>query len=161
MVQILTDLFPRDSLIIVFFFSYLTLTFGPLFFYLDGVYIGFNCQSSKGHTSGADFDRFVSQRPSDYCFFFISDLDLWPTTLTYNPNLVRSYKTSRSNGSNGRARTHRQMDGRYQVHYILASQLEIHILVTKAPYNNYTCKVPVFQCKIVMNILLMEVDQFR
>ena len=47
------------------------------------------------------------------------DLDLWPTTLTYNPNLAKvkvnlhtEYQCRRSNGSGVRALTDGQTDGR-------------------------------------------------
>ncbi len=53
------------------------------------------------------------------------DLDLWPTTLTYNPNLVKvmvnlhtEYQGRSSNGSAVRVSADRQMDGRYQIHYL-------------------------------------------
>ena len=41
--------------------------------------------------------------------FLASDLDLWPTILTYNPNLAK-VKVDRSNSSAMRALTHRQTD---------------------------------------------------
>ena len=49
--------------------------------------------------------------------FLAFDLDLWPTTLTYNPRLARvkvdphaKNQGQRSNGSHRRARTHRHTD---------------------------------------------------
>ncbi len=64
--------------------------------------------------------------------FFTFDLDLWPTTLTYDPKLAKvkvnlhtEYQGRRSKGSAGRAhangQTHGHTDGRYQVHYLPAS----------------------------------------
>ncbi len=61
--------------------------------------------------------------------FLAFDLDLWPTTLTYNPSLARvkvdphtKNQGQRSNGSNRRARTNwqtdGQTDGRYQFYYL-------------------------------------------
>ncbi len=61
--------------------------------------------------------------------FLTFDLELWPTTLTYNPILARvkvdphaKNQGHRSNGSAVRAQTDRQTngrtDGRYQVHYL-------------------------------------------
>ena len=59
--------------------------------------------------------------------FLQFDLELWPTTLTYNPSLAKvrvdphtKNHGHRSNGSDRRARTdkqaHRQTNGRYQTH---------------------------------------------
>ena len=60
--------------------------------------------------------------------YFALDLELWPTTLTYNPNIAKvkldlhtKYQGSRSNCSGVTAMTDRQMDGRYQAHYLPAS----------------------------------------
>ncbi len=61
--------------------------------------------------------------------FLAFDLDLWPTTLTYNPNLAKvklnlhtKYQGRRSNGSAVRVSADGQTDGRtegrYQVHYL-------------------------------------------
>ncbi len=57
------------------------------------------------------------------------DLDLWPTTLNYNPKLAKvkvnlhiQNQDHRSNSSNRRAQTNRRTDkrtnGRYQTHYL-------------------------------------------
>ncbi len=53
------------------------------------------------------------------------DLDLWPTTLTYNPKLAKvkvnlhtKSQGRRSNGSGVRVVTDGRMDGRNQVHYL-------------------------------------------
>ncbi len=60
--------------------------------------------------------------------FLALDLDLWPTTLTYNPNLAKvmvdlhtNYQGRRSNGSGVRALMGERTDGRYQAHYLPAS----------------------------------------
>ncbi len=60
--------------------------------------------------------------------FLAFDLDLWPTTLTYNPNLARAGSSSiyipniKVVGQTVQAGEHRQTsgrtDGRYQVHYL-------------------------------------------
>ncbi len=62
--------------------------------------------------------------------------------------------------------TEKWMDGIKCIISLLCDQqslqeLEILTVVTKTPYDSYSCKIPIFQCKIVMNTLLMEVDQFR
>ncbi len=55
----------------------------------------------------------------------ILNLDLWPTTLTYNPRLAKvkvnphaKNQGQRSNGSNRRARTPKQTHWHYQTYYL-------------------------------------------
>ncbi len=65
------------------------------------------------------------------------DLDPWPTTLTYNPRLARvevdpHAKKSRSTikRESTRKQTIKQMDRRYQMYYLLASQSIINLKLT-------------------------------
>ncbi len=66
--------------------------------------------------------------------FWACDLELWPTTLTYNPelpkvkvDLLTEDQGQRANGSGVRAlkdgQTNKWTDWRYQVHYYLPASL--------------------------------------
>ncbi len=75
-----------------------------------------------------DHDLRARQQSCQNTIFTI-DLDLWPTTLTYNPNLAKvkvnlhtKYQCHRSNGSAARVSADGQKDEHYRVHYLPASQ---------------------------------------
>ena len=53
--------------------------------------------------------------------FLTFDHDLWPMTLTYNPNLHARYQGCKSNGSAVRVETDGWTDKCYQVHYLSSS----------------------------------------
>ena len=78
--------------------------------------------------------------------FSLFDLDLWPTTLTYNPRLAKvrvdptaKNQGQRSNGSNRRAPTDKRTDththGRYQTYYLPCYVVDNYISCPILPYS--------------------------
>ena len=83
--------------------------------------------------------------------FSLFDLDLWPTTLTYNPKLAKvkvdphtKNQGHRSNGSNRRAPTDKQTYGRYQTYHRPCYDKKWSCLMTACAAN---CGVRLNHCK--------------